>query len=518
MIHERHRRRALIAALGLLLLLVVFPPLPATAGSRGGALNRFGSSTAQQSPPSEMPAGSLQALVDVAEAGATVFVPRGIYRETVTIDKPLTLAGEPGAEIRGSDLWSGGWEAHDGYWYHSDAPDFGTTGEWCRDDSHGRCNWPAQVFRDGAPLTQVAEAPSSGQFALNASREIVLADDPAGALVEVTTRRAWIITASDGVTIRGMTLRHAADRPAEGALSNSGHAHWTLQNNHLLHAHMAVVALREGSHLRVLNNVVAYGGRLGIQSWLSEDVEISGNDIHSNNTEAFEDGWEAGGMKLSGISHSSITANAVHHNDGAGIWCDVGCTDVEISANRVHDNRRYGILYEISAFGRIVNNAIWENGWGFTDWGFGAGFVCQNCRDTEVAHNIVAWNADGIALMSQPRDGYTDVVNNRVHDNVIVMTTDWSQNTYMLGWLEDWSGRLTDPASHNRGSGNRYFHATPEGAFLPFTWGRDGRFGIDDLAGFNATPGEEGGRLIDADEARALLAEHGLPLEPQPRP
>lgn len=48
-------------------------------------------------------AGSIQAAVDAAAPGATVTIPPGIYRETVTIGKPLTLVGEPGAVIDGRD-------------------------------------------------------------------------------------------------------------------------------------------------------------------------------------------------------------------------------------------------------------------------------------------------------------------------------------------------------------------------------------------------------------------------------
>src|SRR5947209_13544092 len=47
---------------------------------------------------------SLQSIVDGAALGGTVLLPACVYRETVTISKPLTLAGQPGAEIRGSDI------------------------------------------------------------------------------------------------------------------------------------------------------------------------------------------------------------------------------------------------------------------------------------------------------------------------------------------------------------------------------------------------------------------------------
>ena len=507
----------LIASAFLCALLLI--PAHAGANAAPGEAHRFGAGMARikERPAPDQPPGTLQTLIDNAPAGSTLIVPRGIYRETAVIEKPLTLVGEPGAEVRGSDRWDSGWVQRGEHWYHPNAPIFDATGEWCREGSNGRCNWPNQVFRDSIPLAQVSGLPTSGEFGLTEDREIVIADDPEAAAMEVTARTAWLITRADGVTIDGFTMRHAADELHKGALSNGGFSEWAVQNSRLLHAHVAVVSIREGASVQVVGNEIAFGGRLGIQSWRATGVEISGNAVHSNNTEEFNDGWEAGGMKLSGLSHGIITTNDIYNNDGAGIWCDVGCRDVTISANRVHDNRRYGILYEISRAGLIVDNVIWENGWGFPDWGFGGGFVCQNCRDTEVARNIVAWNADGISIMSQVRDGYTDVVNNEVHDNFIALTTDWTQNTYMLAWLEDWSGHLTASESNNHGANNRYFHATPEGAFLPFTWGPDQRFGIDELARFNATPGEEAGVLVSRDAAVEILADHGVPIEPRNR-
>ncbi|MEX2426103.1 MAG: hypothetical protein WD401_04990, partial [Thermomicrobiaceae bacterium] len=61
------------------------------------------------------PGTSIQQMVDNAGSGATVRVPAGIYRETVTINKPITLIGEPGAEIRGSDVWTN-WSGSGSNW------------------------------------------------------------------------------------------------------------------------------------------------------------------------------------------------------------------------------------------------------------------------------------------------------------------------------------------------------------------------------------------------------------------
>jgi hypothetical protein len=98
---------------------------------------------------------SLQSLVDSAAPGSTVSVPPCVYRETVIIDKPLTLSGQSGAEIRGSDVWSR-WKKRGRYWVGGSVPAF-TQREWpCEPDSDGRCRWPEQVFFDGQPRYQVA--------------------------------------------------------------------------------------------------------------------------------------------------------------------------------------------------------------------------------------------------------------------------------------------------------------------------------------------------------------------------
>ena len=69
--------------------------------------------TANAKPTCE---GSLQALVDAAEPQSVVQASAGcVYREQVTINKPLTLKGGLGTEIRGSNVWTG-WTKSGSYW------------------------------------------------------------------------------------------------------------------------------------------------------------------------------------------------------------------------------------------------------------------------------------------------------------------------------------------------------------------------------------------------------------------
>ena len=126
---------------------------------------------------------SLQSLVNAAAPGAVVTVPTCIYRETVTITKSLTLDAQPGAEIRGSDVWSSRWKKSGKYWMRVTVPTF-PHGNWpCELGSNGRCQRPEQVFFDDKPLYQVAANPGSGQFAIDSSRRLILADNPTWHLV-----------------------------------------------------------------------------------------------------------------------------------------------------------------------------------------------------------------------------------------------------------------------------------------------------------------------------------------------
>ena len=279
----------------------------------------------------------LQSLVDQAPPGGVVVVPPCIYRETVVVDKPLTLRGQPGAEIRGSDVWSD-WTVDGRVWVSSlSVPVFPAHGE-CQPGTQ-RCLWPEQVFMNGSPLTQVAadSLPKTGEFALDGQRHVVIADDPAGETVEVTVRRYWIVPEADGIVIEDLRMRHAANDSQEGAITDGGHEVW-IRNCKLSDTHGAIVSLSGSGGIE--NSDLYRGGQLGIHKGGSV---VSGNRIHDNNTEDFNSGWEAGGLK-SILSGMLIENNVVYDNAGPGIWFDGDAQDTTIVGNTVYGNEGPGIL------------------------------------------------------------------------------------------------------------------------------------------------------------------------------
>ena len=468
---------------------------------------------------------SLQAKVDAAIPGGTAnLADNCIYRETVTLNKPLTLNSSGTSEIRGSDVWDV-WNKTGSRWVSSKSvPELSAPDRYRCEGGSQRCRWPEQVFLDGEPLDQVASEPRPGQFALDEGRKVILADDPANRLVEVTTRDRWIIGASDDVAVRGFTMKHAA----KDGLWNGGYSRWTVENNDLSHAHAKNLALTLGSSLLARNNDLHDAGQLGMSSNDAE-IDILDNRLYGNNTEAFDPGWEAGGMKVAQPLVARISGNEVYDNKNIGIWTDIvnqRQKSVKISGNKVHHHPRQGIRVEITKNFEIRDNLVWENGWGQGDSYNGSGISVAGSRDGIVAGNILAWNASGIAVVQQPRDGaeeqlYQTTRNVRLDGNEVVQDE-------IPGTLDHaavlWNGddravakgalSIYDPAANNGGVDGRYWFDEPEGDTYRFKW--DNKF--KDLADYNATPAEKNGRYLSDREKRDLLRAKDLPLSPENHP
>jgi len=452
---------------------------------------------------------TLQSLVDAAPPGAVLAVPPCVFRETVRLTKPVTLDGQGRAEVRGSDVWDTGWSRVGALWLHGGAPAFPDTGGYCAAGTE-RCHWPEQVFLDGLPLLQVGSTPTNGQFSIDGGW-VILADDPRGRTVEVTTRQFWVIGEASDVVIQGFTMRHGASPAQRGSLLVVEQSNWTVQNNTLSDAHGAVFTIEGGSGFRLLNNDIARAGSVGAGASEASTILFQGNRIHHNNTEEFDAGWSGGGSKNALVTGMVFDANDVFSNNGPGLWCDVFCEDVTFSNNRIHQNGSEGIKYEISGFATIYGNTLWENGWSGAGWCFGAGILVQNSHHVEVFGNVLAWNQVGGSVISQNREGANDVVENHFHDNIIVSQAGVNALAYCHDWGES---TLFEPGSNNRGANNRYWYPGPEGSEQRFGWA-DG--GIPTLAEFGATAGEENGRYLTAAEKDAVLASEAMPATPEAR-
>ncbi|HEY7940842.1 MAG TPA: right-handed parallel beta-helix repeat-containing protein [Candidatus Limnocylindrales bacterium] len=375
----------------------------------------------------------LQALIDQAPAGSDLVVPPCVYRESVTVDKPLTIDGT-GAVIDGRDA--------------------------------------------------------------------------SGAVV----RDAWMTIAASDVTIRGFAMRYASNKPQTGALRvEPGVARLTVAACDLGFAAGANVSIGVADQSTITGCSIHDAGQLGVHVG-GDGTNGIGNAviddrIFHNNTAGYDPGFEAGGLKATLQKGLVIKGDEVYDNAGPGIWCDIECQDVTISGDRVHDNADAGIFYEVSQGGLIQDNDVWGNGWQDPDWGWGAGILLSSSGTTAVTGNTVAWNATGIAVISQDRKDWPHAATGvRVDDNLIAA----SRGRYVLAWLQDWPGELFKPASANGGTNDRYWVDGAPGSEGRFAWDGD----IGSATAFAATPGGRAGGYVASGAIQGLLEAAGVPLGP----
>jgi parallel beta-helix repeat protein len=457
---------------------------------------------------------TIQEMVDAAKPGDTIMVPSGIHRETVTLKAPITIIGEPGSEIRGSDVWTQ-WEPAGKSWKSSlTLPEFYHYGYGGQ-----QSKWPEQVFVNDTELRHVASNPGAGEFSLDPQRHVLLGQSPDGATVEVTTRQIWFAICADNVTIRNLRMKNAAsDAQANAALAFHKQSGGTVESCVMSDTHGCVVSLGSGKGNKLLNCEIFHGGQTGVHaSDGGGDDVISGNRIHDNDRSDFDAGWDGGGIKVCTTTNTLFENNDIWNNRGPGLWCDGDCGNITIRGNRIHHNGGAGIHFEISRGAHITGNVTWDNGRNFSEWGWGAGILLSSSRDCEVDSNLVAWNPDGISVVSADRgqERWNQVVGNSVHDNVVIGTDADPRdpnhnNIYTIAFLQDWKGIMGAPTSNNHAENNRIYLPGPD---------RSGRFAfvtpMPSLDAFNASPGGKANRYIPLDQAQALLKAAGLPLEPE---
>jgi parallel beta-helix repeat protein len=309
--------------------------------------------------PTDPCAASLQSLIDATPRGGTLTLPaRGcIFRETITLSKPIKIFGQSTNELRGSDVWTS-WNGNTStpslppLARKSIDPQYNTP--TCTDITHTSCNQPYQVFRDGNWLRFVDGSPGSGAWTLDGSGHVVLGESPSGHLIEVATRRLWATIPSNasGVYIHGLTFRHSVGTYQDYALMIDGSGS-TLENNSFFQAGYGAVRVN-GSDNKVLGNEISWNGGLGLSASIAPRFLWQGGTAQWNNRRAsfgaagsdYWYGWEASGSKIVRADHILVDGVSAHDNGGPGLWCDIQCGAVAYTHNQTGQNLWDGILIE----------------------------------------------------------------------------------------------------------------------------------------------------------------------------
>jgi parallel beta-helix repeat protein len=439
---------------------------------------------------------SLQSLIDQAPSGSTLTLGACIYREAVTVGKPLTLNGQGHAEIRGSDVWTQ-WNQGVQRWTSvRTIPPFDPETSSAQFSDEFQARHPEQVFIDGTEQRQVADNPAAGQFTLDGNRRVILGTNPTGKMVEVTVRKTWLLPQADDVTIRGLVMKHVGTHGQGWAIGNNGRFRFTLTESTLSDAHGGIVAVGGGdSRTNIVNNTLARAGNTAIGGYLATSGTIRRNTITQSGFGGWDWGWQSGGIKLADSDNIVIEDNHVFDNDGPGIWCDIDCDNATIRNNRVRNNPGPGIFFEISTGVLITGNVVINTG----KPGYPAIYI-SSAGSAEVSQNLVYDSFRGIQLYADNRPDAQPLTNNFVHDNTIVMTTG---GEFSLLAADFGSGVAVNPASNNRGLNNRVWYPTPEVTGQLRFWWAPNQFW--DIARFAQTPLGQGIRYLTNDEKDQLL-------------
>ncbi|MBX6389128.1 MAG: right-handed parallel beta-helix repeat-containing protein [Frankia sp.] len=365
---------------------------------------------------------SVQAAVNAAPEGATIYIKNGVYREAVTPKSGQTLQGETrdGARISGANLVEPGWWKQSGRYWYFDTP-------W---PLRGRINskWDgvtpdidAQatdlLHRDDIPLLHKKALDQIGpdDFYIDYSaKRVYIASDPAGHRFELAVRKQGVGDGqrrTENVTLVNLTVEKTATGFHEGGIEmDKG---WTVRDCLVLGHHGRGISTtvdntiigtvtpftspypgggaRESAQQgRSGSMQVLYNGSLGIggSGWLgqpdrfghtstkqsetttaeySNNIKISGVEIGWSNSQRFSYWDEGGGIKLLLRKDVVVENNWVHDSFGPGVWFDTNNRNITVTGNLIEDNLATGVWYEanpgpFSGGVRISHNTMRRNG------------------------------------------------------------------------------------------------------------------------------------------------------------
>ncbi len=400
-----------------------------------------------------------------AEAGDTVLIHGGVYRERVVVEaggeagKPITFAAAPGAHVvvTGADEITD-WEraAADRHVYRTPWPHAFITwserGAHPDDDYHIVVGRAEQVFIDGYPLHQVLSRNqmSRGSFFvdLEAQRLYVwgyhdeaLDERPRRVRVEASSRPVIWEVGADHVHLKGLRFRYAANHAQQGAVQFRGD-HIVVEDCVFERANAAGASFR-GSDIVVRNCTFQDNGQLGFGASRAHRLLITGCLVRNNNTRGWDRGWEAGGNKIC-LSRGVVIENSTFiENRGSGIWFDIGNEDCVVRNCLIADNEDAGIFYEISYGLHAHDNVIMGNGFAeaYGSWGVACGISLSSSPGCVIERNLIVGNKEGLSFREQLRT--TPLIDRRgeepvwnrdhvMRNNVIA----YNRDAQVWGWFD----------------------------------------------------------------------------------
>lgn len=446
------------------LVLGVFLSQSAEAGRTRVVAQRHPKASDDGPGTAEQPFKTISRAAKDAQAGDSVRVEEGEYREAIevtadgTAEQPILFAAAPGARVivTGADVltdwkreegsasvWSTPWpHVFIGHSPRNIHPD---------DDYHVLIGRAEQVFVNRYALQQVATRGelSRGTFFVDREEKRLVIQDrtnqdlvKARLHVEASVRPQIWQTRGRHVHLSGLRFRYAANRAQQGAVILQGDG--DRMEDCLVEEVNGAGASFGGKGIVVSRCTFRDNGQLGFASARSDNLTMTGCLCENNNTKNFNRDWEAGGNKLALCKNAVLEKSIFRNNHGIGIWFDIGNEDCVVRNCLIADNDDAGIFYEISYRLHAHDNVIVGNGLAPRSgaWGSNGGIALSSSSGCRVERNLLIGNREGFQFREQGRTT-TRIGKGREnfaiwnHDHVIDHNLiAWNRDIQVGGWFD----------------------------------------------------------------------------------
>ncbi|MBT7300369.1 MAG: hypothetical protein HN849_12685 [Victivallales bacterium] len=317
------------------------------------------------------PLKTIQAGVNKAVAGDTVFVMPGVYRETVDItrggeskEKILKVFSYKSrkAIIRGSDIvadWTlAGPGLFSALWL--------TKAPVRQEKMFGFKAWPHQVFIDGKLLEHVqyrielrdncfwVDRKGKRIYVKIASSEMLN-----GKLVEVSKRVSWLgVRKANFVHLKGFKMEHSLASVQQPGCSVTGDDN-IIEDNEFAYTGAGKGLGFSGTRTLITGNSIHHNGQMGFGGG-GRHLIFEKNHVYQNNTRPIA-GWESGVGKVVYSSHCIYRGNVFADTEmGPGLWFDIDNYHNVIEKNVFSNLNSNGVMMEISFRNTVRNNLFYN--------------------------------------------------------------------------------------------------------------------------------------------------------------
>src|SRR3954451_5560969 len=337
-----------------------------------------GSDTATGTGGAAAPVRTLTRALAIAPAGGTIVLRGGVYHESVTVTKTVTIQNYPGEAVwfDGAERVTG-WETDGTVWRKSGwdhvfdhtptttlgAPD-GTTANWTfLNPSYPMAAHPDQLWLNGVQMTQVDSLANltAGKFFYDeADQSLYVGTDPTTKTAEASTLQKVFSVRAPNTVIRGIGIRrYAPSVPHQGALALEKPG-IVLENGTILDTATAGIAL-PSSDITVANTTIDGSGLMGLRGRLADRAKLLSVRVTNNNDQHFNYSPAAGGVKITQTMGLTVRDSLFSANWGKGLWLDQSVSDSDIVGNDFLANKQNGISLELSATSTVANNRFLDN-------------------------------------------------------------------------------------------------------------------------------------------------------------